>query len=200
MHETITALLAQKPASRSELADLWLYLALCERDFSSATQALVAMGSGGCIYEDIALPHAWCEGVVARARGDPDAARVAFQRARAEMEKETRDQPNYAAGLSALGLIDAALGHKEDAIREGRRAVDLLPISKDSINGTSLVENLAIIYAWTGEADLALETLSFLASVPANLSYGQLSLLPEWDLLRNDPRFAKIITSLAPKN
>jgi hypothetical protein len=115
------------------------------------------------------------------------------------MEIITRNQPDYAAGLSVLGLLDAGLGRKEDAIREGRRAVELLPISKDSINGTSLVENLAIIYAWTGEADLALEKLLLLASIPASVSYGHLRLRPEWDPLRNDPRFANIIASLAPK-
>jgi tetratricopeptide (TPR) repeat protein len=116
------------------------------------------------------------------------------------MEKITRDQPDYAAALSVLGLLDAGLGRNEDAIREGTRAVELLPISKDSINGASLVENLAVIYAWTGETDRALETLSYLAGIPSSLSYGNLSLRPEWDPLRNEPRFAKIIASLAPKN
>ena len=95
------------------------------------------------------------------------------------MEKITRDQPDYAAGLSVLGLLDAGLGRNEDAIREGTRAVELLPISKDSINGTSLVENLAIIYTWTGETDRALETLSYLAGIPATLSYGHLGLRPD---------------------
>ena len=99
-----------------------------------------------------------------------------------------------------LGLLDAGLGRKEDAIREGTHAVELLPISKDSINGTLLVENLAVIYAWTGETDRALETLSYLAGIPGSLSYGYISLRPEWDPLRNDPRLAKIIASLAPKN
>jgi TolB-like protein/class 3 adenylate cyclase len=200
LHETIATVLTQEPASIAELADLWLYLALSERDFASAELALKAMGTGQCIFEDIELPPEWCQGIVARAKGDSDAAHAAFQQARNSMEKVTRDQPDYAAGLSVLGLLDAGLGRKEDAIREGTRAVELLPISKDSINGTALVENLAIIYTWTGETDRALETLSYLAGIPAPLSYGALSLLPEWDSLRNDPRFAKIIASLAPKN
>jgi TolB-like protein len=200
LHETIATVLAQEPASIAELADLWLYLALSERDFASAELALKAMGTSQCIFEDIELPAEWCQGLVARAKGDSDAAHAAFQQARAAMEKITRDQPDYAAALSVLGLLDAGLGRNEDAIREGTRAVELLPISKDSINGTSLVENLAIIYTWTGETDRALETLSYLAGIPATLSYGHLSLLPEWDPLRNDPRFAKIIASLAPKN
>ena len=200
LHETIATVLTQEPASIAELADLWLYLTLSERDFASAELALKAMGTSQCIFEDIELPAEWCQGLVARAKGDSDAAHAAFQHARTAMEKITRDQPDYAAGLSVLGLLDAGLGRNEDAIREGTRAVELLPISKDSINGTSLVENLAIIYAWTGETDRALETLSYLAGIPATLSYGSLSLRPEWDPLRNDPRFAKIIASLAPKN
>ena len=199
-HETIATVVAQEPASIRELADLWLYVALCERDFTSAELALKAMGTSQCIVEDIELPPEWCQGLVARAKGDSDAAHASFQQARKAMEKITRDQPDYAAGLSVLGLLDAGLGRKEDAIREGTRAVELLPISKDSINGTALVENLAIIYTWTGETDHALETLSYLAGIPAPLSYGSLSLRPEWDPLRNDPRFAKIIASLAPKN
>src|SRR5947207_3035035 len=200
LHETIATLLAQEPASIPELADQWLYLSLSERDFASAELALKAMGAGQCIVGDIELPPEWCRGLVARAKGESDAAHAAFQQGRAAMEKITRDQPDYAAGLSVLGLLDAGLGRNEDAIREGSRAVELLPISKDSINGTSLIENLAVIYAWTGETDRALETLSYLAGIPASLSYGHLSLRPEWDPLRNDPRFAKIITSLAPKN
>src|SRR5438552_239963 len=123
------------------MADLVLIVALCERDFASAELALKAMGSGQCIFEDIELPPEWCQGLVARAKGDSNAARAAFQRARAAMEIITRDQPDYAAGLSVLALIDAGLGRKGDAIREGSRAVELLPISKASINGTSLVEN-----------------------------------------------------------
>jgi TolB-like protein/Tfp pilus assembly protein PilF len=199
LHETIADVLAKKPAAIPELADLWLNVALSERDFASAERALKAMGTSQCIFEDIELPPEWCQGLVARAKGDSDAARAAFQQARPAMEKITRDQPDYAAGLSVLGLLDAGLGRNEDAIREGTRAVELLPISKDSINGTSLLENLAIIYAWTGETDRALETLSYLAGIPASLNYGDLSLHPQWDPLRNDPRFAKIIASLAPK-
>jgi TolB-like protein/class 3 adenylate cyclase/Tfp pilus assembly protein PilF len=200
LHETIATVLAQEPASIRELADQWLSVALSERDFASAELALKAMGTSQCIFENIELPPEWCQGLVARAKGDSDAAHAAFQQARPAMEKIVQDQPDYAAALSVLGLLDAGLGRNEDAIREGTRAVELLPISKDSINGTSLLENLAIIYAWTGETDRALETLSYLAGIPATLSYGHLSLRPEWDPLRNDPRFAKIIASLAPKN
>ena len=106
-------------------------------------------------------------------------------------------QPDYANALCVLGMADAALGHKDDAIREGRRAVELLPMTKDAIIGPLLVRNLALIYAWTGEKDLAFEQLSIAAKVPSYLSYGQLRLHPYWDPLRGDPRFDKIVASLA---
>jgi len=96
-------------------------------------------------------------------------------------------------------MADAALGQREDAIREGRRAVELLPVTKDSITGSLLLEFLALTYAWTGEKDLALQQLAVVASIPSELSYGQLRLHPYWDPLRGDPRFEKIVESLAPK-
>src|SRR5207245_10920068 len=125
LHETIATVLAQEPASISELADRWLYLALSERDFASAELALKAMGTSQCIFEDIELPPEWCQGLVARANCDSGSAHAAFQRARAAIEKITRNQPDYAAGLSVLVLLDAGLGRHEAAIREGTRDVEL---------------------------------------------------------------------------
>jgi len=103
------------------------------------------------------------------------------------------------AALSALGLVDAALGRKEQALQEGRRAAELLPLDKDSINGIAVVEYLALIAAWVGEKDLAFEQLERAVRLPNTLSYGQLKLLPYWDPLRGDPRFEKIVASFAPK-
>jgi tetratricopeptide (TPR) repeat protein len=110
-----------------------------------------------------------------------------------------REQPDYAQGLTALGVIDASLGRKDDAIREGRRAIELVPISKDVIDGADLIINLAIIYARTGEKDLALKQLAEAAQLPSPLNYGWLRLHPDFDPLRGDPRFEQIVTSLAPK-
>ncbi|PYI73803.1 MAG: hypothetical protein DMF08_02355 [Verrucomicrobia bacterium] len=109
------------------------------------------------------------------------------------------EQPDYPEGLCVLGMADAALGHKEDAIREGRRAVELMPVSKDAIRGPLLIQYLAVIYAWTGEKDLAFEQLSLVARIPSHLSYGHLRLHPYWDPLRGDPRFEKVVASLATK-
>ena len=113
-------------------------------------------------------------------RGDQPAARAAFINAQKELEKMLHDQPDYAEALCALGVIDASLGNKEDAIREGRRAVKLMPVSKNSIEGPLLIKYLALIYAWTGEKDRAFKRLDEAAKLPGYLSYGQLRLHPIW--------------------
>ena len=101
--------------------------------------------------------------------------------------------------MCVLGLIDAGLGRKEDALREGRRAVELLPVEKDSINGPAMIKYFAIIAAWVGDKDLACEQLASVVRQPSDVSYGQLKLMPFWDPLRGDPRFDQIVASLAPK-
>jgi hypothetical protein len=116
-----------------------------------------------------------------------------------EQEKAVQAQPNYGPPLCVLGLIDAGLGRKEQALREGRRAVELLPVRKDAINGPLMIAYLAMIAAWVGEQDLACEQLAIAVHSPSTLSYGQLKRLPFWDRLRKDPRFEKIVASLAPK-
>jgi hypothetical protein len=100
-----------------------------------------------------------------------------------------------------LGVIDAALGRKEEALREGRRAVELLPVEKDSVNGAHMIQYLAMIAAWVGEKDLACEQLATAVRGPSglDLTYGQLKLMSLWDPLRGEPCFEKIVASLAPK-
>src|SRR5205807_2680202 len=123
--------------------------------------------------------NSWCQGLVARLRGDEPAAQAAFADARRELEQIVRDQPDYAAALCAAGMIDAALGNKVDAIREGERAVELLPTRKSAIDGAMLIQYLTVIYAWTGEKDRALERLTEAVKLPGNhVTYGHLRLNP----------------------
>jgi predicted negative regulator of RcsB-dependent stress response len=98
-----------------------------------------------------------------------------------------------------LGLIDAELGEKDIAIQESRSACDMLPVAKDAVYGALLITNLARVYALTGEKDLALEQLDAVNNVPWGPTYGQLRLDSEWDSLRGDPRFQKLVASSAPK-
>ena len=146
----------------------------------------------------INYPFAWHEGLSARSFGDEARAHAAFLAARTSVEKAVQEQPNSWPNLSLLGMIDAGLGRKAEAIAEGQRACEHLPISSDAIVGPNLVVNLALIYAWTGERDRALEQLALAVSVPGNLTYGWLKLHPQWDSLRGDPGFEKIVASLAP--
>jgi TolB-like protein/class 3 adenylate cyclase/Tfp pilus assembly protein PilF len=199
LSSTIRAIIAEDSREAQNIAELWLKVSLCERDFDGARRALAALPIAGCYYDTIPFPRSWCEGVAARMRGDTAAAQAAFTKARAETARSIADQPDYAEALCVLGMADAALGNKEDAIREGRRAVELMPVSKNAITGPSLIECLALIDAWTGEKDLALHQLAIAASTPGFLSYGELKLHPYWDALRGDPRFDKIVVSLAPK-
>ena len=199
LHTAIQTILAEDPNAAPVLVDQWLALALRERDPVAAERALAAMPAGGCSDETIPLPNSWCEGLVARLHGDEAAARAAFAKARRELEQIVRDQPDYAETLCALGVINAALGNKGEAIHEGQRAVELIPVSKSAIEGPLLMRYLAVIYAWTGEKDRAIERLSETAKLPGYLSYGHLRLHPIWDPLRGDPRFEDIVASLAPK-
>jgi TolB-like protein/class 3 adenylate cyclase len=199
LHETIHGILRENQSAAEGLADQWLYLALCEHDPAEAARALAFIPPKGITAEGVNFSRRWCEGLAARARGDAAAAETAFRTARAEQERTVREQADYGPPLSVLGMIDAALGRKEDAIREGRRAVELLPIAKDSAIGAKLMEDLAIIYAWSGENDLALEQLTLTLKSPGDLSYGNLRLHPYWESLHGFPRFEKIISELAPK-
>jgi len=199
LRSTVGAILAEDPREGKNIAQLWLEVSLCERDFDGASHALAALPIAGCYDDWIPFPRAWCEGVVAQMRGDKAAAHAAFIATRNEAAKLIADQPDYTEALCVLGMADAALGNKEDAIREGHRAVELLPVSKDAIRGPLLIEYLAVIYAWTGEKDRALQQLDEAAKLPSFLSYGRLRLRPRWDPLRSDPRFEKIVASLASK-
>jgi TolB-like protein/class 3 adenylate cyclase/Tfp pilus assembly protein PilF len=200
LHQAINAIQTEDPAALQRIADTWLTCALAERDTSAARKALAALGDNSFGNDAIFLNQSFLKGVNARMMKDEAAARVAFTAARAEQEKTVQAQPNYGPPLCVLGLIDAALGRKDDALHEGRRAIELMPITKDSINGAHMIEYFAMTAAWAGEKDLACEQLATATKLPGTLSYGQLKLLPFWDPLRGDPRFEKIVASLAPKN
>ncbi len=199
VHAVIEAVAAEDPTAAKTIADRWIYVAFCERDNIGVSRALAAIPPEGISLGSLWSPRAYFEAIAARARGDEAVARAAFTAARAEVEKTMRDQSDYAQALIVLGLIDAGLGRKDEAIREGRRAVELVPASKDAIDGADIMLCLAVIYAWTGEKDLALKQLVEAAQLPTQLDYGSLRLHPDWDPLRGDPRFEKIVASFAPK-
>jgi TolB-like protein/Tfp pilus assembly protein PilF len=202
LRQIIDSIRATDPAAAPTIADFRLVCALAERDAAGAENALMALGENAVRLvraNNVIFPRAFVEGLIARMVKDDEKARAAFIAARAEQEKAIETQPNYGPALCVLGLIDAALGRKEEALRKGRRAVELLPVDKDAFQGPVMLKYFAVIAAWVGDKDLACEQLATVIRGPSDLSYGQLKLMPFWDPLRGDPRFEKIVASLAPK-
>jgi serine/threonine-protein kinase len=180
------------------------FLVLCglaERDRAAAEHALGLIPAEGLIdpFNNVLVPREWFAGLVARSFGDNAAAQTSFTAAHTILERMVIDQPDYAPARSILGVAGAALGRREQAIKEGRRACELLPLSKDAWEGPSWVINLAIIYGWLGEKDAAFEQLDAAVKNIAGISYGELKLMPIWDPLRKDPRFDQALASLQPK-
>src|SRR5262245_5102781 len=194
---TLATLVAENPGLPLDLDAL--RSALCERPPSAAIWALANYPPEGVVHNGVNNPHAYWEGVVARCQGDSVKAQAAFTAARKEVEITVERQSDFAAAFSLLGMIDAGLDRKQEAIQEGLRGCEFLPISKDAIDGTDMAINLAQIYAWTGERDRAIKQIAAVERVPNTLSYGLLKLHPYWDPLRGDPRFEQIVASLAPK-
>ena len=194
LHQVIDEIRATNPAAVPQVADRWLLCALAERDVTSAKDAFLAaeipLGD-----ENVQFPRPFVEGVITRMTNDEHRAQLAFTAAREKQEKTVNAQPDYAPGWCVLGVIDAALGRKEQALSEGRRAVELLPVEKDSINGLVMIKYLAMSAAWVGDKDFACEQLATAVRYPSGLelSYGELKLMPWWDPLRGDPRFEKIV-------
>jgi hypothetical protein len=203
LHEVTDSVLEKNPAALSSIADNWLLCALAERDPAAARKALIALGENPASLApiaDVRFNRSFMEGVIARLAKDDAKAQAAFTAVRAEQEKSIQAQPNYGPTVCVLGLIDAALGRKQEALQEGRRTVELLPVEKDAVRGIAMVKFLAMIAAWVGNKDLAFEQLAIALRTPSDLSNGQLKLMPFWDPLRSDPRFEKIVASLAPKD
>jgi TolB-like protein/class 3 adenylate cyclase/Tfp pilus assembly protein PilF len=145
-------------------------------------------------------PQSSADALIARARGDQQRAQTIYSAIREKINAKWAGQPKKDMDIAMAAISDADLGRKEEAISEARHAVELRPIAQDSLRGPELVRILALVYAWTGEPALAIEQLEIIAKIPAGPSYGELRFDPTWDPLRNDPRFEKIVASLAPKD
>jgi serine/threonine protein kinase/tetratricopeptide (TPR) repeat protein len=200
LHQMVDSIRATNPAATRDIAEYWLFCALAERDAAAAKNAVIAAGENPPLTDEtVDFSRPFMEGVIARMTKDDAEARAAFTAARAEQQQILQAPESYGPALCVLGLIDAGLGRKEEALQEGRRAVELIPTKKDAIQGIGMVEHFAMIAAWVDDKDLACEQLAIAIRPPSTLTYGDLKLLPFWDPLRGDPRFEKIVASLAPK-
>lgn len=172
-------------------------LADLQRDYRAAGKALVEYGRWQMSH-GYNTPREYLEGMVARGSGEAERARAAFIRARERAAPAVAARPDNPKALMVLAKIDAKLGHKDEAVRAAERAVELLPVSLDSYEGPLLLPLLVQVYADAGEIDRALDVLQQAVALPGGPSYGFLQLDAEYDPLRHDERFQKIVASLAP--
>jgi hypothetical protein len=199
LHQLIHEIRDRNPAEIENVADNWLICAFAERDPAGAADALAALGENKFGNDIVKFSRPFVEGLIARMATDEEKAVSAFAAARSEQEKLVEAQPDYAPAVCVLGLIDAALGRKNGALQKGRRAVELLPVEKDALNGSGILFYFSMIAAWTGEKELACEQLAKAMRHSREVSYGQLKLSPFWDPLRGEPCFERIVSSLAPR-
>ena len=190
---------AAKTAPPEMLARVRYEIALWQGDYRTAEEALSVPGWEETSMTGYAPPREWDVGLVASARGDAEKARTAFLAAREKAAADVAARPQDAKARMILARIEARLGNKDAAIREGERALAELPTAKDALEGVRALGQLAAVYADLGESGRALDLLEQSAKLPAGLSYGSLMLNLSWETLRNEPRFQKILESLAPK-
>jgi tetratricopeptide (TPR) repeat protein len=183
------------------VASSWFAYALAARDWTTAKEILSKSTNGELYYfnANIMVPTGCLEIWLACLEGGRPAMEAESSAAREQLDQKVKAHPEDPTIVSALGVIDAALGRKEEAIKEAERAVEMLPVSEDAVDGPSLVYNLAAVYGMVNERDLAFQELTISVETPGGASYGTLKLDPAWDPLRNDPRFDKLLTQLARK-
>jgi serine/threonine protein kinase/tetratricopeptide (TPR) repeat protein len=204
LRSAIAALPASTADGRNALT--WrLFIAVLDRDWVQSKEIIKKMKGG----EDLGLFAAgwWpvpvgCYSIlIARLQGEPAGADPSFAEVREQMNQKIQKSPqNGAFLLSQLAVVDALLDKKEAAVSEAKRAVQLFPISKDALRGPRNLINLAVVYAWTNEPDLAFATLDSVTKTPFGIYYGELKLNPIWEPLRKDPRFDKLLAELAPRD
>ena len=181
-----------------------LILNLCEHDPAAVSRTLAAAAQPRFDNEGFIFPKTYFEGLAARMRDDEPAAQAAFASARIEIQQLVNANPGNAKMLSLLAVVDAGLGHKEEAVREARLACERVPLNVSATNNPILMSDLAVVYAWTGEVDQAIDLLDDLVNRAAGMnlldqpSFGDLKLNPVWDPLRASPRFASVLGRLAP--
>jgi hypothetical protein len=159
-----------------------------------------AEDDGNFGYGSMPVPVGCYSILLARLQGEQPGVIASFAEAREQLNQKVQKAPGSADLLSQLAVVDALLNNKEVAVSEAKRAVELLPISKDALEGPLIELNLAVVYAWTNEPGPAFKILSSLRKVPNGIYYGQLKRDPQWEPLRHDLRYQELLAELAPRD
>jgi TolB-like protein/Tfp pilus assembly protein PilF len=178
------------------------WIAMLDGDYVAAEKSLIDSPRKDFQDRDFSFyfPKSWYEAMIAREKGDSAKAAAAFRQCREILAQRLIVKPEHARTIAVLAQVDAGLGQKDLALQEAQHAIDLMPISKDIYDGALVLEGLAQVYTWSGDRDHAIELVRKLVSMPGYTNYGRLKLHPLWAPLRGDPRFQKIVASLAPKD
>ena len=204
----LKSLLSEMPAGTDPdgaVASCQWDVAMIDRDFGAARLALQRSPLNEISYTNAAsTPKSFFQGCIELAQGNDTEAKKLFELARPTFEKAVEEAPLNADRHANLGWFYAFAGRKDEAIREGRRAVELKPESKDAVDGAIMNCYLALIYARVGENDLAIPLIERLLKTPGavdsvdySITINDLKFRWEWDPIRNDPRFLKLIASEA---
>ncbi|HEX3818130.1 MAG TPA: hypothetical protein VHW03_07570, partial [Chthoniobacterales bacterium] len=177
-----------------------ILVALIRHDYAQAARTLLASPRDTFQEVDFSFyyPRSWYEAIIARGAGDAPKSEAAFAATRRVLEHRLTIKPNDPRTIAVLAQVDAGLGHKTEAIAEGRRAIELMPLSRDAYDGMLVLQGLAQVYTWTGERAQALELLRQLMKIPGYVTYGYLKVDPSWNPLRGDPAFQQFLDSLGP--
>jgi len=194
------ALVSTGPDLNGGITAARVWLLLLQRKFSEGLQAVQQFPREVLDAYEGPAPKAFLEGLLYFHQGDNLKAQTAFEQARIVAERLVRESPDDAPRRVMLGQVLAALGQKDAAITEGKRAAQLLPESEDAFGGPSISVALAQIYTLTGEHDQAFRLLDHLLATPNGVTVPLLKLDPAWDPLRKDPRYQSLIDKFSAKN
>ena len=185
------------------MTNIALRVYLAARDYDEAERWLkksrynrfndIGVGGPAAILDGYTFPRPWYEGLIARGRADNESAERSFGEAQKIVQADLAKTPDDAKVVAMLGLVNAMRGRFDEALAAGRRAAEMLPISKDAYDGPLIATKLAVIHAQAGETDRAVELLGDLIAVPNGPTPGTLRVEPEWDSLRGDPGFERLL-------
>ncbi|MCK4236870.1 MAG: hypothetical protein KAX38_07105, partial [Candidatus Krumholzibacteria bacterium] len=185
----------EKMPKKSDMYIIWAWflLEVYERKYETALDRLSSSPFQSFEFVSMSSPKPLLEGLVYQYMKKPELAHASFESARLLLEKKIEENPRDPRLHSALGIVYAGLGLKEGALREGKAAVELSPISRDSISGPSFILALAHIYVMIGEHDAAIEQIDYIFSIPFVFSVQDLRIDPKWDPLREHPKYQRLL-------